>query len=206
MSSNNQPQSQVQPQSQPQPQVQSQSQPQPQSQQIFKKDDAFQTLTLINTWTGNIDTKISFALALVGVLIGMIFSNGLPNVFQKITQVSKLAELNGGEILAAILVGLLYFASFLSIVCFMWAIIARLKNPTNASSVFYFGSIEKMELQEYRDKMNQITERELIEDLEEQIHTNSKICNQKAKWYNRGIKFLLVTIVLWFICMTFRLI
>lgn len=81
MSSNNQPQPQVQPQSQPQPQVQSQSQPQPQSQQTFKKDDAFQTLTLINTWTGNIDTKISFALALVGVLIGMIFSNGLPNAF-----------------------------------------------------------------------------------------------------------------------------
>ena len=29
----------------------------------FKKEDAFQTLSLINTWIGNIDTKISFALA-----------------------------------------------------------------------------------------------------------------------------------------------
>jgi len=207
---NNQQQPQVQPLTQQQLQVQPQSQPQPQvqsqSQQTFKKDDAFQTLTLINTWTGNIDTKISFALALVGVLISIVFSNGLPNAFQRITQVSKLEELNSGEILAAILVGLLYFASFLSMVCFMWAIIARLKNPTNASSMFFFGSIEKMDLQDYRDKMNQITESELIEDLEEQIHTNSKICNQKAKWYNKGIKFLLATIVLWFICMTFRLI
>ena len=173
---------------------------------VFKKEDAFQTLTLINTWIGNIDTKISFALALTGVLIGMIFSGGLPNDFQRITQVSKLSEVNGGEIFAALLVGLLYCASFLSIVSFMWAIIARVKNLNNASSLFFFGSIGAMELRNYRDKANHITEQELIDDLEEQIHTNSRICNQKAKWYNNGIKFLLITIVLWFICMAFRMI
>ena len=174
--------------------------------QGFKKDDAYQTLSMINTWIGNIDTKISFALALAGVLIGMIFSGGLPNAFQRITQVSKLSELNGGEIFAVLLVGLLYCASFLSIVSFMWAIIARVKNLNNVSSLFFFGSIGAMELQNYRDKANQITEQDLIDDLEEQIHTNSRICNQKAKWYNNGIKFLLITIVLWIICMAFRMI
>ena len=174
--------------------------------QGFKKDDAYQTLSMINTWIGNIDTKISFALALAGVLIGMIFSGGLPNAFQRITHVSKLSELNGGEICAVLLVGLLYCASFLSIVSFMWAIIARVKNLNNASSLFFFGSIGAMELQNYRDKANQITEQDLIDDLEEQIHTNSRICNQKAKWYNNGIKFLLITIILWFICMAFRMI
>ena len=174
--------------------------------QGFKKDDAYQTLSMINTWIGNIDTKISFALALAGVLIGMIFSGGLPNAFQRITQVSKLSELNGGEIFAVLLVGLLYCASFLSIVSFMWAIIARVKNLNNASSLFFFGSIGAMELQNYRDKANQITEQDLIDALEEQIHTNSRICNQKAKWYNNGIKFLLITIILWFICMAFRMI
>lgn len=172
----------------------------------FKKDDAYQTLSMINTWIGNIDTKISFALALAGVLIGMIFSGGLPNAFQRITQVSKLSELNGGEIFAALLVGLLYCASFLSIVSFMWAIIARVKNLNNASSLFFFGSIGATELQIYKDKANQITEQDLIDDLEEQIYTNSRICNQKAKWYNNGIKFLLITIILWFICMAFRMI
>ena len=105
---------------------------------VFKKEDAFQTLSMINTWIGNIDTKISFALALAGVLIGMIFSGGLPDAFQRITQVSKLSELNGGEIFAALLVGLLYCASFLSIVSFMWAIIARVKNLNNVSSLFFF--------------------------------------------------------------------
>ena len=151
---------------------------------VFKKEDAFQTLTLINTWIGNIDTKISFALALAGVLIGMIFIFCLPNSFQSITQLSKLSELNGGEIFAVLLVGLLYCASFLSIISFMWAIIARVKNMNNAPSLFFFGSIGAMELQNYRDKANHITEQELMDDLEEQIHINSRICNQKAKWYN----------------------
>jgi len=177
-----------------------------QTNQAFEKDDAFQTLTLINTWISNIDTKISFALALVGILIGMIFSNGLPCAFLRVSEVSKLAELNGGEILAAITVGLLYIASFISILFFMFAIIARIKNPNRVESLFFFGSISKMELDNYREKINGLTENELIKDIEEQIHSNSKVCNQKALWYNRGIKALLVTIVLWFICMSFGLI
>lgn len=172
----------------------------------FKKDDAYQTLTLINNWIGNIDTKISFALALAGVLIGVIFSGGFPSAFQRITEVTRLSELHGGEILAAILVGALYFVSFLSIISFMWAIIARVKNPNDSSSLFFFGTIGKMELQNYKDQANGVTEQELIEDLEEQIHTNSKICNQKVKYYNIGMNLLLGTVVLWFVCTVFRLI
>ncbi len=177
-----------------------------QSNQAFKKDDAFQALTIINTWIGNIDTKISFALALAGILIGMIFSNGIPSAFKRVSEVAKLAELNGCEILAAASVGLLYISSFISILFFMFAIIARVNNPNNAESLFFFGSISRMDLDNYRGKLNGLTENELVNDIEEQIHTNSKICNQKTVWYNRGIKVLLVTIVLWFVCMSFGLI
>ena len=88
----------------------------------------------------------------------------------------------------------------------MWAIIARVKNPNDSSSLFFFGTIVKMELQNYKDQANGVTEQELIEDLEEQIHTNSKICNQKVKYYNIGMNFLLSTVVLWFVCTVFRLI
>ncbi len=174
--------------------------------QAFTKDDAYQSLNMINTWISNIDTKISFALALAGVIIGIIFSTGLPDALQRVGKVSKLSELYGGEIIAAVLVCLLYIASFLSILYFMLSIIARVKNLNNTPSIYFFGSISVMDLQDYKYKVNNITEQEIIEDLEEQIHTNSKICNEKSKCYNRGIKFLLVTIILWFICMTFRLI
>lgn len=174
--------------------------------QSYKKEDAYQSLGMINTWINNIDTKVSFALALSGVLIGIIFSAGLPNAWKKVSEVSKLAELNGGEIIASILVFLLYIVSFLSILFFMLAIIARVKNLNNALSIFFFGSIGKMKLHDYEDKVSKITDQQIIEDLVEQIHTNSRICSKKAQWYNLGIKFLVATILLWFICMTFRLI
>lgn len=172
----------------------------------FKKEDAYETLGVINTWIGNMDTKVSFALALAGVLIGVIFDQGMPNAFHRITEVSKLGDLSGGEIIAAILVGLLFLVSFISILCFMLSIIARVKNLNNALSVFFFGSIGSMTLENYKATIKDMDEEKIIDDLEEQIHTNSKICNLKAKWYNRGMKCLLATVILWFICMIFQLI
>nr|WP_207755768.1 Pycsar system effector family protein [Clostridium botulinum] len=173
---------------------------------VFTKDDAYHALEIVNEWTSNIDTKISYSLTLTGVLIGFIFNKGLPSAWKRVSEVSKLAELSGSEIGAAILVSLLYIVSFISILCFMLAIIARIKNFNNAQSIFFFGSIGKQKLVDYISKINGMSEQNIIEDLEEQIHTNSMICSKKAKCYNIGIKFLVANILLSFICMAFRLI
>ena len=60
---------------------------QQQENRAFKKEDAYETLGIINTWIGNMDTKVSFALALAGVLIGVIFETGMPSAFERITEV-----------------------------------------------------------------------------------------------------------------------
>ena len=143
---------------------------QTQENRAFKKEDAYETLGIINTWIGNMDTKVSFALALAGVLIGVIFEKGMPSAFERITEVSKLAELSGGEIIAAILVALLYLSSFISILCFMLSIIARVKNLNNASSIFFFGSIGNMTLENYKSAVKDMDEKEMIDDLEEIIY------------------------------------
>lgn len=174
--------------------------------QAYCKEDAYKTLEIINGWIGNMDAKISFALAFVGILIGYIFSNGLPKAFEKIVNVTKLSELSGGEVLAAVVVLLLYLISFASICCLMVAVLVRIKNTNGTASIFFFGTIGKMELENYMHKVDNTTEKEIIADLEEQIHTNSRICTKKAKWYNRGIMLLVLTVFLWFICMIFRMI
>ena len=143
---------------------------QTQENRAFKKEDAYETLGIINTWIGNMDTKVSFALALAGVLIGVIFEKGMPSAFERITEVSKLAELSGGEIIAAILVALLYLSSFISILCFMLSIIARVKNLNNASSIFFFGSIGNMTLENYKSAVKDMDEKEMIDDLREIIY------------------------------------
>lgn len=172
----------------------------------FDKEDAYETLGIINTWIGNIDTKVSFSLALSGALIGVIFDKGMPHVFKRIAEVSNLKVLSGGDLISAILVILLYLSSFISILCFMLSIIARVNNPSNAPSVFFFGSIGNMTLANYKKSVKAMNNQDIIDDLEEQIHTNSLLCSLKAKWYNKGMKCLLAAVVLWFICMIFQLI
>lgn len=172
----------------------------------FDKEDAYETLGIINTWIGNIDTKVSFSLALSGALIGIIFDKGMPHIFKRIAEVSNLKVLSGGDLIGAILAILLYLLSFISILCFMLSIIARVNNPSNAPSVFFFGSIGNMTLANYKNSVKDMEEQDIIDDLEEQIHTNSMLCSLKAKWYNNGMKCLLATVILWFICMIFQLI
>lgn len=172
----------------------------------FTKEDAYRILEMVNKWITNIDTKVSYALALTGVLIGFVFNKGVPSSLKRVSEVLKLSELSGGEIIGAILVCLLYIVSFISVIYFMLAIIARIKNPNNAQSIFFFGSIGSQKLIDYTTKVNGMSEQDIIEDLEEQIHTNSMICNKKSKFYNIGIKFMITNIILWFICVTFRLI
>ena len=172
----------------------------------FDKEDAYETLGIINTWIENIDTKVSFSLALSGALISVIFDKGMPRIFKRIAEVSNLQVLSGGDLIGALLVALLYLSSFISILCFMLSIIARVNNPSNAQSVFFFGSIGNMTLVNYKSSVKDMEEQDIINDLEEQIHTNSVLCSLKAKWYNRGMKYLLATVILWFICMIFQLI
>ncbi|MEE0334488.1 MAG: DUF5706 domain-containing protein [Catenibacterium mitsuokai] len=179
---------------------------QQQQNKAFDKEDAYETLGIINTWIGNIDTKVSFSLALSGALIGVIFDKGMPHVFKRIAEVSNLKVLSGGDLISAILVILLYLSSFISILCFMLSIIARVNNPSNAPSVFFFGSIGNMTLANYKKSVKAMNNQDIIDDLEEQIHTNSLLCSLKAKWYNKGMKCLLAAVVLWFICMIFQLI
>ena len=172
----------------------------------FDKEDAYETLGIINTWIGNIDTKVSFSLALSGALIGVIFDKGRPRIFRRIAEVSNLKVLSGGDLIGTILVILLYLSSFMSILCFMLSIIARVNNPSNAPSVFFFGSIGNMTLANYKKSVKVMNNQDIIDDLEEQIHTNSLLCSLKAKWYNKGMKCLLAAVALWLICMIFQLI
>ncbi|MCQ2014613.1 MULTISPECIES: Pycsar system effector family protein [Clostridium] len=171
----------------------------------YTKDDSYKTLQTINTWISNIDTKVSFTLAFIGVISTLIFKSEQPNALERVCEVSKLGELNGGEVIGAILVVILYILSFMSIICFMLAITARVKNENNNKSIFFFGSIASMSLSEYKEKINGISANNIVEDLQEQIYTNSKICSKKVKFYNLGNKILLLMIVVWFICTSFRL-
>lgn len=169
----------------------------------YNKDDAYQALKLINEWIRNIDAKVSFALTLTGILIGIVFNKGKPIVFQKIFDITSSDGLQYIDIFAAIITGLLYFFCFASVFSFMFAICAHKKNLNGVSSIFFFSHIRENSLDTYKNKLYSAKESDIVNDLIEQIHTNSLICDKKTKSYNMGIVFLLLTFVLWFVCMFF---
>lgn len=172
----------------------------------YTREDAYETLKLINEWTVNMDWKSSFSLAFSGVLIGCVFKNSLPGALEKIVDAAKFSELSYGDVFLMIIVALSYLMEVSAVFCFIAALFARIKNDNKDASVFFFGTIGKMPFEDYRRKANHMTEEEMLVDLEEQIHTNSKICTKKAEWYNRGMIFLAITIFLWFICNIFGMI
>lgn len=173
---------------------------------IFTKEDAFQTLTLINSWIVNVDTKISFALAFIAVLLGSIFSSGLPKAFKAVSTAKNLSDISGCQYLSIALVVSLYLCSLCVIWFLFLGIKARVKNPTKAKSMFFFGSISARNLDDYKEELKSLSENQMIEDFAEQIHTNSQICAIKVKYYNLALSFLRATLGLWFICMVFQLI
>lgn len=172
----------------------------PQSTVYYTKDDAYQSLQIINSWIGNMDTKISFALAFVSVLIGFIFSNGVPHIFKEISQARKISLLSGIQIFSVLFVIILYLLALTTIAIFVFALSARVQNSTKIKSVFFFGDIAMNTYQDLKDRMDQITDDKLLADLQSQIWINSKICSKKAKWFNLGLYSFLATMAVYFIC------
>ena len=156
------------------------------------KENVFTTLALINSWISNIDSKISFMLAFLGVLSGFIFNNKLPQAYTSIKKLSSISEISGSQIIRAILVTSLYVLLVLSIFKFLNALTAKVDGDdlrTNRESIFFFGSIEKKNLGNYTDEYLAITDEEAMKQVLEQVHTNSKICTKKVKNYNDGMRF-----------------
>ena len=91
----------------------------------YSKEDAYQTINLINSWINNVDTKTSFALAYAAVLMGFAFANGTSAVFQ---EAKNTCPLTCGIIFKLILVLMLYGASVGAIINLFMAVIARVKN------------------------------------------------------------------------------
>jgi hypothetical protein len=176
-----------------------------QTENNFSKEDAYQALELVNSWTNNADTKISFVLAYIAVLIGFVFYNAgaVPNAIQSFLSATQKSS---NIVFGAVLVVFLYLCCLVSVVLFFLAIFGRIKNTSGEKSAFFFGTVSTMTLDDYRTKAVSMTDQDIVQDILEQIHTNSKICTKKFKLYNCGIYFLVASTFLCFLCMIFQLI
>lgn len=160
------------------------------------KEYTFRTLELINSWTSNVDAKASFALAFAAAVLTLIFYNAgsLPLAFSHFINASESGTLTWKELLSAGVLVVMY-VSFIGAI---WKFFESLRGNINRKkmSLFFFGSISDFPLDEYRNRLLNMSTKELEDDLCEQIHTNSIICTKKFEAYNRGLKWLRTATVL----------
>jgi len=145
-------------------------------------------LKRISEWIRFTDQKAALVAVYYSALISFL-------VVKKDIIVICLKQLSLGElfILNSILFLLLIFIT-LGIFYLFSSIFPRLKNHFNKKSLFYFGTISRMEFLNFIEKMGSLSEDEMKKQIIEQIYILSVIADQKMNNIQNSIRCLFVSI------------
>ena len=169
-----------------------------------RKDDGYKSLEMINNWIANVDTKISFALAFIGILLGFILSSGTPTAYTTLFDDIETSSVTCWNIVSVVIVTLLFIALLICVMYLIKGLTATVDtSDTNKDSMLFFGAIANTSLNDYNREFVKAKDKELLNDLVEQVHTNSRICNKKFANYNKSIRWLIITVVLVYISCIF---
>ncbi|MDX1260840.1 hypothetical protein [Exiguobacterium sp. K1] len=176
-----------------------------------KKQEAIRTLERINFWIGNCDTKISFALAFSGILIGAFFASSIINgslskLVDGLFNLSSMARL-GDTQMPLIIITVVVLAFFvLFMIRSIYNLFLGIKGDINASnyrqpglitnSNLFFGTIDKRSFNEFKNSFEAQTSEQVLDDFLSQIYINSKRCQQKFSLYNKGVTYLIYSTVI----------
>lgn len=173
------------------------------------KEELGKILERINFWISNCDTKISFALAFAGVLLAgflssSIITGSINKLIEKTTKVYTTATFWEVRILDVCILVLIAF-----IICVVIAVtylFRALKGSIDTSvyqesglttnSLIFFGTIANQSFQSFKDNVSTSNENQIENDLLSQIYINSKICQRKFELYNKGVNYLIASIIL----------
>lgn len=178
------------------------------------KEDSFKKLELVNFWISNIDNKISFILAFVGVFIGFVISKSIPDIFKDVSNIAikDIITLNFGQVISIFMLVAMYLSAISCLILLLLALIGRIdskvyrEHKLKTNSLLFFGSIASMNYSSYKEKSEKESKGQLINDINSQIYINSKICDYKFKLYNYSIKLLISSFIIFCICELFNII
>lgn len=175
-----------------------------------KKEEALKTLERINTWIGNCDTKVSFALAFAGILIGGFFASSiitdsLKKFIDNLFDIKSFIQRGDPQLPIIVLAFVILVAFVIFIGISIVSLFHAIKGKTDSSvfhqegipkeSNLHFGAIQNKSFLDFKKSFHQQTEESLLNDLLSQVHINSSICTQKFKSYNKGVKYLVFSTI-----------
>lgn len=175
-----------------------------------RKEEAIRTLERVNFWIGNCDTKISFALAFSGILIGAFFASSIINgslskLVDGLFNLKSMARLGDIQMLLIIItvLALAFFVFFM--IRSIYNLFMGIKGDIDASnyeqpglttnSNLFFGTIDKRSFNDFKNSFETQTSEQVLNDFLSQVYINSKRCQQKFSLYNKGITWLIYSTV-----------
>lgn len=150
-------------------------------------------------WTGNCDSKASFILAFVGIIIPLILTSEyiVRSIEKLLREFIDYWSMNVGKFSITATFMFLFLCIFIFYIsrCIMLQIsclTARLTNQPNSSlpSIIFFKSISSQSYEDFVNLAIQKSDEEYLNDKLRQIHICSTICTTKFETYNKGIKAL----------------
>ncbi|MDU4910906.1 hypothetical protein [Clostridium baratii] len=190
-------------------------------EQKYSKEDAYKTLDIINMWIGNVDSKISYSLTFIGVLLGFFITTSKPinisqvvdKIIKKIGQISRdgihtsLNSIELKEIISVIILILIFiFIITASVACIYLykGIKGRIdsdiynQDGVVIKSNIFWDSISNQQYRDFYKNIKVLDESDLIRDISSQIFINSKICTEKFKNYNKGVDYIVISVIIFF--------
>nr|WP_279287904.1 Pycsar system effector family protein [[Eubacterium] tenue] len=173
-----------------------------------KIEDLYKRLEIVNTWIDNADSKISYVLTFIGVLFG--FFTGIKGT-SDISAILKVIYFKGASSIAfnkhllLILFIIFIITSIISMVNLCKALkgsidinVYEQKGLATSSNIF-FQTIANSSYEDFSNSINNETENDIIKDITSQIYINSKICTTKFENYNKGLKFTIISVIIFFL-------
>ncbi len=144
----------------------------------MKKDELEYLFSNVNRWINNADGKINIFIGIQLGVIGLLFFNFFDwskSAFSRMTLIESIL----------FLIGILFV--LWSIFHSLKGIFPILKSRGENGELVYFGAITKISLSKFRKLVSEATDKQYIDDLVEQIYTNSHIAQDKFESYKKAV-------------------
>ena len=160
---------------------------------IMKKEDLEATLDRTIGFVRNCDNKASIFLGVYGIILSIILtSDGIENICSVIKlMLDKQNCCSATHVLfiilsaVSIIVGLIYMVRVLCV-----QVDFEAEAELESDSKIFFEHIKKNgSFSNYKEKLLDLSENELLNDIASQIYINSCIASDKYRLYRRGIIF-----------------
>lgn len=163
-------------------------------------DDKYKTLDRVINWVSNCENKVSYLLALQGIILTIIFtSNNTTCIIRTFSYNFSLVDFVWTSVLR-FFEGICLYTFFILNVLSLYNAFLTLKarlNPSiykehglNTNSVLFFESIANRTFNDFvTDQQTTTTNNQLDNDIDSQVFINSKICQLKFKHYNLALKY-----------------